>query len=150
VGDASKWDPKATRFPFVSRMAGDAGKLPRMRSAIRAWNIVASCVLCGAFACGDPPSPLDAEIPPACDACLTGGTDAGVDGCGIHERACSADMACEQSMICILQFDCLEGTNADGCTTQHDCTPPAGESATRLSAFEACARTTCADPCHFQ
>lgn len=91
-------------------------------------------------------TPLSRE----CEACLMGSTDA-APSCADPYRACSADPTCNDAMVCELRNGCYESAPGGSCASDGGCLirADAGAAESERSAFESCARTTCADACVF-
>src|SRR5262245_23252350 len=87
---------------------------PPMTSAFGAF--VTLCLVWGFTGCTCEPDskPTDVLLPEACNECLTRQSDAGT-GCGAEEQACTADVDCENSMLCVLTYDCLEEDDPSAC-----------------------------------
>jgi hypothetical protein len=86
-----------------------------------------------------------------CESCLSGGADGGT-GCKTELDSCTAQAACNDYVVCELQNGCYASPPDGscearvGCSFANDASPEARNLA---SAFEQCARTSCAASCGF-
>jgi hypothetical protein len=90
--------------------------------------------------------PRDDLLSAECEDCLVG--DGGAQ-CGEEEVACLADGDCDSALTCALRADCFEVGADPDCVVERRCAPRTNAGAELFDAMEACARTTCAAPCHF-
>lgn len=122
--------------------------LRRVRTAAFC-SVIAACGLAPwGSGCSDPsPDPYQ-PLSEACDACLL---EPGAEGCGDSYEACEELESCEPVVLCELGQGCYNEPSDGDCSRVKGCESGADEAELdAAAAFEACARSVCADVCSFK
>lgn len=117
----------------------------RVRIRLLSCSVAAACFAAPGCS-GSDPDPYQ-PLSEACDACLL--RDGG-DGCGDTYEACEELAECESIVLCELGQQCYAEPSSGDCSRKAGCQSGADAEELRSSeAFEACARSVCADVCDF-